>query len=115
MRTEIQTECMSKTIELGNEGRIQHKDHMYEELVLSIVELELFRKGSSTYDKVLCDLRNEYNCNIVDCYAHPEYLRAVLEKIFGDSYSSIIEPINKNLRRSTRNQTIDRFLMVMCE
>lgn len=88
---------------------------MHKELVSTVIEKTLLKIGLQVYCKITEILRNECHCDIQDCDENPECLRYALEKIFGKAKYSIIQEINKDLSKSTRNYIIDRFITVLNE
>lgn len=49
------------------------------------------RRNGANYHLVLAKLNSLYSCTILDCYEHPEYLRAVLKEVYKKDYNSIIK------------------------
>lgn len=88
-------------------------DLMYREVLVSVIEKALCDIGTPLYHKVVEVLKNEYNCEISDCYEHPEYLSQILEKFFGDVQNVIIDSINREFENITKNTTLDRFLITI--
>ena len=72
------------------------KKHFKEDFMLS-VEIVLMRKGDVNYNLVVAKLGALYNCSIVDCYDHPEYLRTVLKEVYKEDYNTILENIKIEL------------------
>jgi hypothetical protein len=70
------------------------------------VELVLMKRGNSNYVLVLARLKSLYNCEIVDCADHPEYLRTVLKEVYEADYNSVIDDISLE---SDRLVDIDKF------
>ncbi|MBI1829564.1 MAG: hypothetical protein HY222_05360 [Thaumarchaeota archaeon] len=65
--------------------------------IMTGIEIVIMRRGNTNYNLVLCKLNSLYNCTIMDCYEHPEYLRTVLKEVFKEDYNSIIEDIKLEL------------------
>lgn len=61
------------------------------------IEVALMRKGGDRYYHFVFKLRNLYNCEIIDCYDKPQYLKNVLKEVYGNEYDSIIEDIKLEL------------------
>jgi hypothetical protein len=49
----------------------------YKLALVSAAELVLMRKGNTKYNLVVARLGALYDCKIIDCYEHPEYLKTV--------------------------------------
>ncbi|MGI0066078.1 MAG: hypothetical protein ACREA5_03335 [Nitrosotalea sp.] len=69
----------------------------YRLAVVSYVELVLMRRGNTNYHLVLAKLDSLYDCKIVDCYDHPDYLKTVLKDVFKDEYHSVVSQIKSYL------------------
>ncbi|WP_268543910.1 hypothetical protein [Candidatus Nitrosotenuis cloacae] len=81
--------------------------------VASVVKKVLLETGQPTYEKVIQKLRDDYNCNIRDCYDYPEYLNNVLKEIFGDRYTVITESIKEQFKDYANQKTFLFFLRKM--
>lgn len=55
-------------------------------------------------------LKKEYHCDLTDCYEHPEYLNAVLKKLFGNSHVAIVVSITNELKEFLYKEPIRRFV-----
>ncbi len=82
------------------------------EIMLAIKET-LLELGEPIYEKVVEYLYREYHCVITDCYEHPEYLNAILKKIFGHAHIVIVESIKKRLEKSNEQKQVQEFLTVI--
>lgn len=69
----------------------------YKLALISYVELVLMRRGNTNYHLVLAKLGSLYDCKIVDCYDHPEYLKTVLKEVYKEEYGSVISQIKSYL------------------
>ncbi len=83
---------------------------MYNILITWTIEKTLLDLGKPTYDKVIDMLKNEYQCNLTDCYIHPEYLNAVLKKLPADSSVAIVVSITIELKEFLYKEPIRRFI-----
>jgi len=86
----------------------QHK-----KAVISCIELVLMRRSNTLYNLVVARLDSHYNCTIMDCYEHPEYLRTILKDVYKDDYHSIIDEIRLHLDELVNVQEIANFLKIM--
>ncbi len=55
------------------------------------------RKGDVNYHLVLAKLGSLYDCKIMDCYDHPEYLKTVLKDVYKEDYHSVVSQIRSYL------------------
>ncbi len=83
-------------------------------LVGLAVEKTLLDMGKPELEEVSMRLR-KYHCKIYDCYEHPEYLNQILKDLYGNSYKTIIEGIQKNLGEFNEEKSIVDFLRVINE
>ena len=59
------------------------------------------------------ELIKQYKCSISDCLEHPEYLKNVLNQIFGHADIIIISKIKKNLGEFGQERSVEQFLQVL--
>lgn len=79
-------------------------------LVSLAIEIVLLEIGKPTYDEVIHKLFQVYKCYIPDCYEHPEYLKTILQDLYGSSSISIIESIKKQLEEFENQKGVDVFI-----
>lgn len=82
-------------------------------LVAFVIERELLKIGKMALDQVTSSLYDEHRCYLGDCYEHPEYLAEVVKRLFGNSYTVIVESIKKELADFTEHNQIERFLKII--
>ena len=82
-------------------------------LVAVAIETVLLKIGKSVYDEVIHNLYKEYHCYLPDCYEHPEYLKRILQDLFGKSSLNIIASIKKYLGEYTEQKGIRNFIDVI--
>lgn len=82
-------------------------------LINFTIEQTLLEIGKTTLDEVGSRLYEKYNCYFYDCLEHPEYLKDVLQEIFGSGYSSITKKIEQRLGEFTEQEPIANFLNVI--
>ena len=73
------------------------------------VEDTLNEMGGPMLDMITWKLFREYKCSIPDCLDHPEYLKNILNQVFG--YASIVESTAARVGRlalSGHSQGLDR-------
>ena len=85
-------------------------DKIYRALVSLAIEKSLLGIYQGMYQQVLHLLNTKYNCDIQDCYYHPEYLTGVLEEIFGDTRKFVVKSIRQDLKEFKNNRSIEKFL-----
>ncbi|MGB9003487.1 MAG: hypothetical protein WCC52_06765, partial [Nitrosotalea sp.] len=49
---------------------------------VTCIEVVLMRRGNANYHLVMARLDSLYNCTVMDCYEHPEYLKTVLKEVY---------------------------------
>jgi len=86
-----------------------------EELITLSVEHALLKMGTPELELVQSRLKNKYNCEISDCFQHPEYLKKILKDVFGDAYQDILKSIDERLQKSSMDKPIEQFLTIMDE
>lgn len=84
-------------------------------LVSVVIEKSLLIFGKPVYEKVIEILKKEYKCYLPDCYENPEYLREILERLYGNAHKTIIESINKELEEFSYQKPIARVLEAICK
>ena len=82
-------------------------------LVAIVVEKSLLDVGKPIYDKVVSSLQKYYQCDLPDCYEHPEYLDKILKELFGDSHKVIVDSIQMELKEFAHQEPIARFLQAI--
>jgi hypothetical protein len=84
-------------------------------LVVLSVEVVLMRKGGPQYHLVLARLERDYGCKIFDCFEHPDYLKAVLQDVYGSDYQTIVDSLVDDLGEIASEQDVAGFLKVLRE
>lgn len=79
-------------------------------LVALAIETVLLEIGKPTFEEVTGKLYNDYQCYLSDCYEHPEYLKRILQDLYGKSSITIIESIKKQLGEHAIQKGIDAFI-----
>lgn len=82
-------------------------------LISFTIENVLLNVGKTTLDEVGSRLYEKYDCYFHDCLEHPEYLKDVLQEIFGSGYSSITGKIQQRLDEFEEQEPIANFLQVI--
>jgi len=77
------------------------------------IEKTLLQIGKPEYERVLNRLKEDHKCSLADCYDNPEYLKRVLNDLFGKSYDCVLESIKENLGELKSEESIQKFLAVM--
>ena len=76
------------------------------------IDVALMRRGGDRYYHFVFKLRNSYNCEIIDCYDKPQYLKNVLKEVYGNEYDSIVKDIKLELDDSIE-EGIRAFLAIL--
>lgn len=84
-------------------------------LISFIIERVLLDVGALALDEVGRRLYEKHQCYFSDCLDNPQYLREILEEIFGDSYKSISDQIQKRLFEVQDQKPIGNFLDIVCK
>ena len=79
-------------------------------LVSLSIETVLRGIGKSTFNEVTRKLYKEYRCYLPDCYENPEYLKRILQELYGKCSGSIIESIKNNLKDMETQKGVDAFI-----
>jgi hypothetical protein len=79
-------------------------------LVSLAIETVLHEISKSALDKVTSKLYKDYKCYLPDCYENPEYLKTILQDLYGKCSGSIIESIKNNLKDMETQKGIDAFI-----
>jgi len=82
-------------------------------LVSLAIETVLFKISKRVYDEVNFRLYENYHCYIPDCYENPEYLKRVLQDLYGQSSAHLIASIKKELEEFEAQKGIDNFITVI--
>ena len=88
-------------------------ENPYKAVVAISVEVVLMRKGGPQYQLAVARLERDYECKIFDCFDHPEYLKSVLQDVYGKDYSDLVEKIEMELGESASEKDIAEFLGVL--
>ncbi len=71
------------------------------------------RSGNTNFNLIVAKLNALYDCQIRDCYDHPEYLQTVLKEVYKDDYKSIIHEIKTCLDDLVNEKDISDFFKIM--
>lgn len=83
-------------------------EKLREMLVYTIIEKTLSSAG--IYYDVASEMKKKFNCNVYECYKHPEYFSAILHTKYNDMYDIIIESIDRQLEMFSYEKSIATFL-----
>lgn len=80
-------------------------------LVLVAIERTLLKTGGTPLlDEVNSRLYKKFNSSISECYEHPEYLKKILQEIFGEAHHEIAKTIVKELTAFDYDDKIMQFI-----
>jgi hypothetical protein len=85
-------------------------DSNHKSMVILSVEVVLMRSGGPQYQLVLASLERDYDCKIFDCFEHPEYLKAVLQDVYGNDSKAILDNIEIELGEIAQEKDVADFL-----
>lgn len=89
-------------------------DHQVERgLVALAIEEVLMMMNPTVCEKVSKTLEKKFKCYFTDCLDYPEYLKVVLEEIYGRSYTAIVDNIEAKLAEFKRKERVNNFLRVL--
>lgn len=88
-------------------------DEMIKELITLSVEHALLKMGTPELELVQSRLKKEYNCEISDSLKHPEYLKKILNDLFGNAYEDILKTIRIRLKKTSMDKPMVQFLTIM--
>lgn len=84
-------------------------------LVRGAIDDALLEFDKSALEKVFNKLAEDYKCSIPDCFENPGYLLMVLKDLYGNSYTTIVESIKKNLAKYALEKPIENFVIGISE
>ena len=74
-------------------------------------EKALQEMGKRVFKEVGIRLYEKHECYFSDCLEHPEYIKNVLQEMFGNASRVIIDSIRNNLEEFSDNRSISNFLV----
>lgn len=82
-------------------------------IVSVYIESALLHCGAEIYNQVVKSLEKNYDCDVADCYMHPEYLNEIFKTLPRDSRYQIVESIRKGLEEFSYLRSISKFLYAL--
>mgnify|MGYP001612727981 CR=1 FL=1 len=82
-------------------------------LVSFVITEALLKIGISTINEVGDRLYAKYHCYFSDCLEHPEYLKDVIQELFGNGSTAVIKTIREHLAEFEDQQDVKNFLFVI--
>lgn len=79
------------------------------DLIHVIIETSLLKIGVEALEEVSGTLQEKYGCYIGDCLHHPEYLKEVLESIYGNAHYEIVDAIIKEINKNSLDEKLSEF------
>lgn len=79
-------------------------------MVVLAIEHTLLKTSANTLEKVQTDLYQKFNCDISECYEHPEYLNKILKDLVGVAQHEIVNNVNLYLDEFSYQEQIAEFL-----
>lgn len=84
-------------------------------LVTLAIEQTLGESTNAAFKTVTNKLLSDFDCDLSDCFEKPEYLKAVLKELYGESHNKIVNSIEQELKDFTYNKKIKTFLEVLLQ
>ncbi|TBR11312.1 MAG: hypothetical protein EPO62_01935 [Candidatus Nitrosotenuis sp.] len=81
--------------------------------LVSCIEMVLMMRGNANYHLIVARLNSLYNCSILDCCDHPDYLLTVLKEVYPEEYDSILDEIRSHLDELANEKDVTEFFRVM--
>lgn len=113
----MQVEFLTRPFQVNELRQILQKfdkprsyDKVKAALVSVVIEQALLKLSPAAANEVGDRLYTKYGCYFSDCLQHPEYLKNVLEEIFGNAGAIILNEIKQNLADFKDQQPIAEFL-----
>ncbi|MCH7649186.1 MAG: response regulator [Thaumarchaeota archaeon] len=88
-------------------------EKMQKTLVTLAVKNTLLELGMEELDKVMTLLQKDFNATLDDCYENPEYLKQVLEDLYGDSYQDILNSLKANMKEISMKSFSTDFMQTL--
>ena len=88
-------------------------EKMQKTLITLAVKNTLLELGMEELDKVMTLLQKDFNATLDDCYENPEYLKQVLEDLYGDSYQDILNSLKANMKEISMKSFSTDFMQTL--
>ncbi len=88
-------------------------EKMQKTLITLAVKNTLLELGMEELDKVMTLLQKDFNATLDDCYENPEYLKQVLEDLYGDSYQNILNSLKANMKEISMKSFSTDFMQTL--
>ena len=85
-------------------------ENMQKTMITLALKNTLLELGHDELDKVISILEKDYNLTLDDCYDNPEDLKHVLQDLFGESYSDILQSLRTNMKEISSHNTTKSFI-----
>ncbi len=96
-----------------NQPAFNSIDDTKKALVSFTVTQALLQMSPSATNEVGSRLYAKYGCYFSDCLEHPEYLKDILQEIFGSGSAAVIKTIKESLDAFDDQQPISNFLTIL--
>ncbi|NHI02936.1 hypothetical protein DYY67_0057 [Candidatus Nitrosotalea sp. TS] len=89
-------------------------DEQHRVALMSCIEVVIMRRNSADFHLIQARLNAICNRNFIDCYEYPTYLRDILQDVYGENYSLIIDEVKLHLGEDLiAEQDIAHFFKIM--
>ena len=85
----------------------------YKNMVCIAVEKALLEMGGIELDVVRYKLDKDFGLSLSNCIEDPESLKKILCELYGNSYTDILESIDKSLNEVRMNDELYHFIQVL--
>jgi len=79
------------------------------------VYMALLDLGMSDFEKIRQKIHDYHGLTISDCYNHPEYLKEVLEELYGNESLEIVKSIRRCFGKEADEESVNNFLKGLSE
>lgn len=85
-------------------------ENMQKTMITLALKNTLLELGHDELDKVISILQKDYHLTLDDCYDNPEDLKHVLQDLFGESYSDILQSLRSNMKEILSHNSTKNFI-----
>lgn len=89
---------------------VSHDEGKIRKVVGKCIEKALMAMSTPDFEKVVSQLFEKHSCFLPDCYEKPQYLKEVLEELYGNASVTIVESIEKEIERQAAPKPLAEFM-----
>lgn len=83
---------------------------MKKTMITLAIKNTLLELGTQEFDKVVMNLKKDFDCTLEDCYEHPEFLKQVLQDLLGNSYHDVLNSLKENMKNISTHKSTNDFI-----